>query len=92
MTTRPPASPPTSRRCANSFVLRDLETAKSIPSVMENPRLFTHYPKAVGRLLESVYTIDDQPQDGLVKKAWKGARRDFLNLATFKDAWSMRKI
>jgi electron transfer flavoprotein-quinone oxidoreductase len=76
----------------NSFVLRDLETARSIPSVMENPRLFTHYPKAVGRLLESVYTIDDQPQNGLVKKAWKGARRDFLNLATFKDAWSMRKI
>jgi len=76
----------------DSFVLRDLETAKSIPSVMENPRLFTHYPQAVGRLLESVYTIDEQPQSGLVKKAWKGARRDFLNLATFKDAWSMRKI
>jgi len=76
----------------DSFVLRDLETAKSIPSVMENPRLFTHYPQAVGRLLESVYTIDDQPQNGLVNKAWKGARRDFLNLATLKDAWSMRKI
>jgi len=75
-----------------SFVLRDLETARSIPGVMENPRLFTHYPQAVGRLLESIYTIDDQPQNGLVKKAWKGARRDFLNLATFKDAWSMRKI
>jgi electron transfer flavoprotein-quinone oxidoreductase len=76
----------------DSFVLRDLETAKAIPNVMENPRLFTHYPKAVGRLLESVYTIDDQPQSGLVKKAWKGARRDFLNVATLKDAWSMRKI
>jgi len=76
----------------DSFVLRDLETAKSIPSVMENPRLFTHYPQAIGKLLESVYTIDDQPQSGLVKKAWKGARRDFLNVATIKDAWSMRKI
>jgi electron transfer flavoprotein-quinone oxidoreductase len=76
----------------SSFVLQDLETAKSIPSVMENPRLFTHYPQAVGRLLESVYTVGEQPQSGLVKKAWKGARRDFLSLATIKDAWSMRKI
>ena len=76
----------------DSFVLRDLETARSIPSVMENPRLFTHYPMAIGRLLESVYTIDDQPQAGIVKKAWRGARRDFMNVATVKDAWSMRKI
>ena len=65
---------------------------QSIPSVMENPARSRTTRKAVGRLLESVYTIDDQPQNGLVKKAWKGARRDFLNLATFKDAWSMRKI
>ena len=49
-------------------------------------------PRPSGRLLESVYTIDDQPQAGLVKKAWRGARRDFLNVATVKDAWSMRKI
>jgi electron transfer flavoprotein-quinone oxidoreductase len=76
----------------DSFVLRDLETARSIPNVMENPRLFTHYPKAIGRLLESVYTIDDQPQAGIVKKAWRGAKRDFMNVATVKDAWSMRKI
>ncbi len=76
----------------DSFVLRDLETARSIPNVMENPRLFTHYPQAIGRLLESVYTIDDQPQAGIVKKAWRGVRRDFMSVATVKDAWSMRKI
>ena len=75
-----------------SFVLKDLETAKSIPSVMENPRLFSHYPKAVSDLLESIYTVDERPQAGMIKKAWKGARRDFLNVATVKDAWSMRKI
>jgi len=76
----------------DSFVLKDLETAREIPNFMENPRLFTHYPKAVSQLLESIYTIDERPQAGLVKKAWKGARRDFLNVATVKDAWSMRKI
>ncbi len=76
----------------DSFVLKDLETAKAIPGVMENPRLFTHYPDAVGRLLESIWTVDDQPQAGHVSKAWKAARRDFMSLATLKDAWSMRKI
>jgi electron transfer flavoprotein-quinone oxidoreductase len=76
----------------DSFVLRDLETAKAIPGVMENPRLFTHYPDAVGRLLESIWTVDDEPQAGHVKKAWKAARSDFMNLATLRDAWSMRKI
>jgi len=76
----------------DSFVLRDLETARAIPGFMENPRLFTHYPQAVSRLLESVYTVGEQPQAGLFKKAWQGAKRDFMNVATFKDAWSMRKI
>jgi len=76
----------------DSFVLKDLETARAIPGFMENPRLFTHYPKAVSRLLESVYTVGEQPQAGLFKKAWKGAKRDFINVATVKDAWSMRKI
>ena len=75
-----------------SFVLKDLETAREIPRFMENPRLFTHYPIAVSRLLESVYTVGEQPQDGLFKKAWKGAKKDFMNVATVKDAWSMRKI
>jgi electron transfer flavoprotein-quinone oxidoreductase len=76
----------------DSFVLKDLETARAIPSFMENPRLFTHYPKAVSQLLESIYTVDERPQAGLFKKAWRGARKDFMNVATFRDAWSMRKI
>ena len=49
-------------------------------------------PRPSGRLLESIYTIDERPQAGLFKKAWKGARTDFMNVATVKDAWSMRKI
>ncbi|MFA4964495.1 MAG: FAD-dependent oxidoreductase [Thermoleophilia bacterium] len=75
-----------------SFVLKDLEAARAIPGVLENPRLFTHYPAAVSRLLESVYTVGEQPQEGLVKTLRKGVRRDFLNVATARDAWTMRKI
>ena len=57
----------------DSFVLKDLETARAIPSFIENPRLFTHYPKAVSRLLESVYT-DRRPvrRPASFKKAWSG--------------------
>jgi electron transfer flavoprotein-quinone oxidoreductase len=76
----------------DSFVLKDLETAREIPNFMENPRLFTHYPRAVSALLENIYTIDERPQAGLFKKAWKGVKKDYMNVATVKDAWSMRKI
>jgi electron transfer flavoprotein-quinone oxidoreductase len=75
-----------------SFVLKDLETARNIPTFMENPRLFTHYPRAVSRLMESIYTVGARPQQSLFKTAWQGVKRDFLNVATLKDAWSMRKI
>ena len=80
------------RSLRDSFVLKDLETARHIPAFMENPRLFTHYPDAVGRLMASVYTVGASPQKGLCRTAWKAVRRDFLNLATFRDAWSARKI
>jgi electron transfer flavoprotein-quinone oxidoreductase len=75
-----------------SFVLRDLETARHIPRLMENPRLFTHYPQAVSRLLESVFTIGPQPSRRLVKTVWRGVRKDFLSIATLKDMWRMRKL
>ena len=75
-----------------SFVLKDLETARHIPRIIENPRLFTHYPQAVSRLLESVFTIGPQPSRRLVKTLWRGVRKDFLNVATLKDAWQMRKL
>ena len=57
----------------DSFVLKDLETARAIPQFMENPRLFTHYPPAVSRLLEQrLHGRARAASDGLVKTAWKG--------------------
>jgi electron transfer flavoprotein-quinone oxidoreductase len=75
-----------------SFVLQDLQTASDIPAFMENPRLFTHYPRAVSRLLEQLYTVGPGPTPGLFKTAWGGIRRDFMNAGTVKDAWSARRI
>ncbi len=76
----------------DSFVLQDLQTASDIPAFMENPRLFTHYPRAVSRLLEQLYTVGPGPTPGLFKTAWGGIRRDFMNAGTVKDAWSARRI
>lgn len=76
----------------DSFVLKDLETAREYPRFMENPRVFTHYPAAVSRLLESVFTVGPGPSERLMRTAWKGVRRDFLSTATLRDAWQARKL
>jgi electron transfer flavoprotein-quinone oxidoreductase len=80
------------RALRESFVLRDLETARAIPAFMENPRLYTRYPQAVARLLESVYTVGAEPQEGLVKRVRGGLRREFFNTTALGDAWSARKL
>ncbi len=76
----------------DSFVLKDLETARHIPRIMENPRLFQHYPAAVSRLLEEIFSIGPQPARRLAKVARTRIVKDFVNLATLKDIWAMRKI
>ncbi len=76
----------------SSFVLKDLETAREIPHTIENPRLFTHYPQAVSRLMQDVFTIGPQPAKKLSSVVIGGVRKDFLNLTTFKELLGMRKI
>ena len=76
----------------HSFVLQDLRTLQAVPHVIENPRLFGHYPDAVTRLLEQVFTIGPGPTKHLVSTLLRGVRRDFLNVATLKDANEFRKL
>lgn len=76
----------------SSFVLKDLETARNIPHTIENPRLFTHYPRAVSGLLEKLFTIGPQPARKLSSTVIGGVRKDFLNATTLKELWAMRKI
>lgn len=80
------------KRLRQSFVLRDLETSRAIPKVMQNPRLFGHYPDAVCRLLTDLYTVGTQPASKLSSRMLSAFRRDFLKVATVKDLWSLRKI
>jgi electron transfer flavoprotein-quinone oxidoreductase len=80
------------RRLRQSFVLRDLETSRGVPRFIDNPRLYTHYPRAVCDLLADVYTIGPEPAKKMSRKVSRGIRRHFLNVATAKDLWSLRKI
>ncbi len=80
------------KRLRQSFVLRDLETSRAIPKVMQNPRLFGHYPDAVGRLLTDLFTVGPQPASKLSSRMLTAVRRDFLKVATVKDLWSLRKV
>lgn len=76
----------------SSFVLKDLETAREIPHTIENPRLFSHYPQAVSRLMEQVFTIGPGPAKKLSSTVIGGVRKDFLNVTTIKELLGMRKI
>jgi len=80
------------RRLRESFVLRDLETSKAIPKVLRNNRLFAHYPSAIGRLLTDLYAVGPDPETKLSGRALHAFRRDFLNVATIKDLWSLRGV
>lgn len=76
----------------SSFVLKDLETAREIPHTIENPRLFSHYPQAVSRLMEQVFTIGPGPAKKLSGTVIGGVRKDFFNVTTIKELLGMRKI
>jgi electron transfer flavoprotein-quinone oxidoreductase len=76
----------------NSFALKDLQTAAEVPHLIENPRLFTHYPDAATQLLVDLFTVGPGPSNKLFSTAFKGVRKNFMNLNTAKDAMSFRKI
>jgi len=79
-------------RLKESFVLRDLETSKAIPRLMENPRLFAHYPNAISSLLTDLYAVGPEPVQKISRRIRRSLRKHFLNAATVKDIWSMRNI
>jgi electron transfer flavoprotein-quinone oxidoreductase len=76
----------------HSFVLQDLRTWQAVPHLIENPRLFSHYPDAVTRLMEQVFTVGPGPTRRLMSTVLRGVRKDFLTVATAKDANQFRKL
>ena len=50
-----------------SFVMKDLETFKKAPLLLENPRFYSQYPELVCQLAEKIFTNDGRAR----KKYWK---------------------
>ncbi len=48
-----------------SFVWQDLKTFEQAPHFLDNPRLFDHYPRIVGEVLQGLFYIGDDPKQRL---------------------------
>jgi electron transfer flavoprotein-quinone oxidoreductase len=75
-----------------SFVLRDMETFRRSREVLENPRLFTVYPKFLCELFESLFTVGSEPKAPLYRTAMEKARKYVLKWDGFKDFLSFRRM
>ena len=52
----------------NSFVLRDMKLYRKAPRFMENRRVFTRFPMMFEDILRSLFTVDGESSEGIVKK------------------------
>ena len=75
-----------------TFVLRDMETFRRSREFLENPRLFTVYPKFVCELLESLFTVGSEPKAPLYKTTMEEMRKYVLKWDGFKDFLSFRRM
>lgn len=56
-----------------SFVLKEMGLYSKAPDALNNPRVFTAYPKMVCGLMNDMFTVDGEPR-GLISKFWSRAR------------------
>jgi electron transfer flavoprotein-quinone oxidoreductase len=70
-----------------SFVLKDLHTFRNAPDVLENPRLFTYYPKVICDLLEKLFWVPQGPKQKLSSTILKA-----FSLRDLMDVISLRRI
>ncbi len=80
------------RLLADSFVLRDMRTFRAAPAVLERPRWYTVYPRAVNDLLDELFFFGDGPKERLFSTAWSRLTGEVLGLAGLADAWEARRL
>jgi hypothetical protein len=59
---------------------------------LENPRLFTVYPKFLSSLFNVLFSVSGTPKKGLYKSARAVAKEYILNWEGMKDFWNLRKL
>jgi electron transfer flavoprotein-quinone oxidoreductase len=75
-----------------SPILREMTAFRHSLRFLENERVFTKYPRAVCDLLEKLFTVGEEPREGLYRTAVRALRKDFWSLDTVRDFLAFRKI
>ncbi len=75
-----------------SFVLKDLETFRDMPRVLENPRMFSKHPEAIAMMLEKLFWFGDAPKEKLSATLMREALKGFGNLDAVKDALGLLRL
>ncbi len=74
-----------------SFVLQDHSTFADMQSFLENPRLYELYPQTLLKLLESLFTVDEDAKAGLWKSGMS-VLRDIPLSSALVDLLRMRRL
>lgn len=75
-----------------SFIIKEMQTFKNIPNILNNERLFNRYPKIISDIFEELMWIDEKPKQAIYKTNMKRLKKEFLNFQTLKDWLFFRKI
>jgi electron transfer flavoprotein-quinone oxidoreductase len=75
----------------DSFVLKDLETFKHTPDVLDSPRLMTLYPQVVCDVLEKMMYIGDYPKEKLSRTAIREIKNR-IGINIVKDGYNALKM
>ncbi len=75
-----------------SFVMRDLATARGVARFLHNPRLYGHYPQAVCAAATELFRVGPGGRGPAFRGAWTRARKDLLTWRTFRELWRARKM
>ncbi len=77
------------QRLKESFVLKDISTARNIPRFLENDAFFSYYPRTLPELMEKVMWFGKDPKEPL----WKTLKGSgLLRLKNLKDFLRIRDI
>jgi len=75
----------------DSFVMKDFESFKESLHALENPRLFTYYPRLVGNVMRDLYEIPAGPKARIFPTVRKYLTiSELLNMG--RDMWRLMKI
>jgi electron transfer flavoprotein-quinone oxidoreductase len=74
-----------------SFVLKDFRNFRNAPAVLDNPRLFSHYPEMLGSIFREIYTIPSGSKGNLFPIIKKHMGADEV-WSILKDLWSLKKL